>query len=95
MLETYAIDSILKDAKEMKKKAEEVLPAIKEGVWRKIQRDIEIAANNGLFECRIFDDHYRALSYKEIVTTLKSKGYQVKFSRYDYKNGFILHVYWK
>lgn len=64
-------------------------------MWRKIQRDIEIAANDGLFECRILDDHYRALSYKEIVTTLKSKGYQVKFSKFDYRNGFILHVYWK
>lgn len=97
MFETASIagNSILKDAKEMRKKTEEVLPIIKEDMWRKIQRDIEIAANNGLFECKILDDHYQALPYKEIVTALKSKGYRVKFSRYDYRNGFILHVYWK
>lgn len=96
MFETASIagDSILKDAREMRKRTEEVLPAIKESTWRKIQRDIEIAANDGLFECRILDNHYQPLSYKEIVTTLKSKGYRVKFSRYDYRNKFVLHVYW-
>lgn len=96
MFETASIvgNSILKDAKEMRKRTEEVLPIIKENMWRKIQRDIEIAANDGLFECRIFEEHYQALSYEEIVTTLKSKGYRVKFSRYDYKNKFGLYVYW-
>lgn len=85
--------SILKDAKEMKKKTEQVVPTIKEDVWRKIQRDIENAANDGLFKCNIFD--YHGLSYEEIVTTLKSKGYRVKFSKSDYRYGFALHVYWE
>lgn len=88
-------NSILKDAKEMKKKAEEALPLGKEKMWRKIQEEIESAANRGFFVCRICRDCYQIFSYKEVVTTLKSKGYQVKFSKSDYKNGFILYIYWK
>ena len=91
---SIAGDSILKDAKEMRKRAEEVLPVIKENMWRRIQEKIESAANNGLFECKIIEDYYRVFSYKEIVTALQFRGYRVRFSKSDYKNGFLLYIFW-
>lgn len=91
---SIAGDSILKDAKEMRKRAEEVLPIIKENMWRRIQSKIEDEADKGAFKCNVVEDYYCALPYEEIVTTLKSKGYRVKFSRSDYKNGFLLYIFW-
>lgn len=92
---SIANNSILKDAKEMKRKTEEVLPVIKKSMWKRIQEKIENEANNGLFWCKIIEDYYSVFSYEEIVTTLKSKGYRVRFSKSDYKNGFLLYIYWK
>lgn len=88
-------NSILKDAKDMKKKTEKALPFLKEYMWNKIQEKIESTANDGLFECVILKDYYQVFSYKEIIVTFKSKGYRIKFSRHAYKNGFLLYVYWK
>ena len=96
MFETASIvgNSILKDAKEMRKRTEEVLPIVKERAWKRIQAKIEDEADKGAFKCKVVEDCYCSLSYEEIVTTLKSKGYRVKFSRSDYKNGFFLYIYW-
>lgn len=97
MFETASIvgNSILKDAKEMRKRTEEVLPIVKERAWKRIQSEIEGEADKGAFHCKVIEDYYCALPYEEIVTTLKSKGYRVRFSKSDYKNGFLLYIYWK
>ena len=97
MFETASIvgNSILKGAEEMRKRTEEASPIVKERAQKRIQAKIEDEADKGAFKCKVVEDCYYALSYEEIVTTLKSKGYRVKFSRSDYKNGFFLYIYWK
>lgn len=95
MFETYAIDSILKDAKEMREITKNTIPKHSTEAWRRIQKHIMDAANRGQFYTCIPSVDYLQISYKELAKGLKKKGYRLApLSKLDYRNGLSIIVKW-
>ena len=95
MLETYAIDSILKDAKEMREITKNAIPRYKTEAWEKIQKHIMDAAKAGHSYACILSCEYLPIPYKELAKGLKKKGYRLALlSKLDYKNEFCIIVKW-
>lgn len=95
MLETYSIDSILKDAKEMREITKNAIPENIAEAWKRIQRKITDAAKRGQFYTCILSDDYLPIPYKELSKGLKNKGYRLELlSKFDYKNKLGMIVKW-